>query len=58
MTFVCKKMGRTREEDRALRVRFVLPRGAYATTVLSAALDIVEPSRAAPPDRTDEVAPS
>ncbi len=53
-----QKDGPKREEERALRVRFVLPRGAYATTVLSAALDIVEPARAAPPDRTDEAAPS
>ena len=45
-----------REEERALRVRFVLPRGAYATTVLSAALDIVEPARALQQnDKTDEV---
>jgi tRNA pseudouridine13 synthase len=53
-----QKDGARREEDRALRVRFVLPRGAYATTVLSAALDIAPPARAASQDRTDEAAPS
>ncbi len=51
-----QKEERNREEDGALRVRFVLPRGAYATTVLSAALDIVEPARARAPEApADEV---
>ncbi len=52
-----QKEAGNREEDGALRVRFVLPSGAYATTVLSAALDIVEPARARAPaaPETDEV---
>jgi tRNA pseudouridine13 synthase len=49
-----QKDGPEREEDRALRVRFVLPRGAYATTVLSAALDIVEPARGSRTDQGSE----
>ncbi|MDB4946471.1 MAG: tRNA pseudouridine 13 synthase [Labilithrix sp.] len=34
-----------REQGRALRVSFVLPKGAYATTVLAHAFDIVDASR-------------
>ena len=32
-----------REETCALQVYFVLPKGAYATTVLASAMDTVEP---------------
>lgn len=34
-----------REQEQALRVRFVLPKGAYATTVLSNVFEIVDASR-------------
>ena len=34
-----------REQLHALRVQFVLPKGAYATTVLAAAFDVIDGSR-------------
>lgn len=37
--------GETAEQPGALRVRFVLPKGAYATTVLSNVFDVVDAAR-------------
>ena len=37
-----------REQTRSLRVQFVLPKGAYATTVLANAFDVIDGSRAGP----------
>jgi tRNA(Glu) U13 pseudouridine synthase TruD len=34
-----------REQPGALRVQFVLPKGAYATTVLANAFDVIDGSR-------------
>lgn len=43
-----------REQACVLRVRFVLPKGAYATTVLANAVDIVEQVRGAVNTQSDE----
>ncbi|HSO33052.1 MAG TPA: tRNA pseudouridine(13) synthase TruD [Labilithrix sp.] len=48
-----------REQGRALRVQFVLPKGAYATTVLANAFDVIDGSRDGQPNAdTDAGIPS
>jgi tRNA pseudouridine13 synthase len=47
----------TREQASNLRVHFVLPKGAYATTVLSAAFAVEEPRPDEPAPSTDAAAP-
>jgi tRNA pseudouridine13 synthase len=43
-----------REQLRALRVQFVLPKGAYATTVLANAFDVIDGSREGKPGAAGE----